>query len=135
MPPEIQKMIKITKTANTIIFIIFGISICLKLVQLYGNVNWVAHPVIGNILGLGIGACFSIIFFVSSYLAWSLNEIEFDQWGLEQIKLPLLRELLSNLREPRLAQIQARIVGSIGFILCFIAVIYIVYQIIISTFQ
>lgn len=135
MPPDIQKAINIFRTANNTIFIIFGIGICLKLLQRYGNFNWVTHPLIGNILGLGIGACFSIIFFISSYFAWFLNENEFDQWGLEQIKLPLLRELLSNLREPRLAQIQARIVGSIGFILCFIAVIYIVYQIIILTFQ
>ena len=132
MPPEIQKMVKIAKTSNNLIFIIFGIGICLKLLQLYGNANWVTHPVIGNILGLGIGTCFSIIFFISSYLAWYLNENEFEQLGLEQIKRPLLRELISSLQKPRLAQLQARIVGPIGFLLCFAAVIYGLYQIIFS---
>ena len=135
MPLEIQKMIKIAKTANNGIFVIFGIGICLKLLQLYGNVNWATHPLIGNILGLGIGVCFSIIFFISSYLAWSLNEKEFDQWGLEQIKQPLLRELISSLWESRLAQLQARIVGSIGFLFCLTVVIYIIYQIIFSAFR
>ena len=135
MPLEIQKMIKIAKTAGNSIFVIFGIGICLKLLQLYGNVTWTTSPLIGNILGLGIGVCFSIGFFISSYLAWSLNENEFDQWGLEQIKRPLLRELISSLLEPRLAQLQARIVGPIGFLLCLTLDIYILYQIIFSLFQ
>jgi hypothetical protein len=135
MPPKIQKMIEVFKIANNIIFIIFGIAACIQLFQIYGNFNWMIHPLIGNIFGLGIGICFSIIFFVLSYLAWSLNENEFDQWSLEQIKPPLLRKLISSLRESRLVQLQARIIGPIGFLLCFAAVIYILYQIIFSAFR
>ena len=133
MLPEIQKAINIFKTANNTIFIIFGIGICLKLLQLYGNVNWVTHPLIGNILGLGISSCFSIIFFISSYLAWTLNENEFNQ-GIIELTTPIFRILVSSLQEPGIAQLQARIIGSIGFLICFAAVIYILYQIVFSTF-